>query len=140
MDEVLPKKIIIGKRELISNRGRDSLGDEKVKPKSYSYWCFTCKRKVRANDIIREQVQLKREPSTTRNFEGESEPLKGRYIVICPFCGTKIRRNYKVWCNFCKRIVKASELVLHRTIDGRNIHLCPYCRLERTPKKEKPVL
>jgi len=139
MDELLPKKIIIGKLKVISQIGRDFLGDEKEKPKSYSYWCFTCKRKVRAEDVIREQVQPKREQTTKQSLKEESVPKKGRYIIKCPFCGTKIRRNYKVWCNFCKRIVKASELILHRTIDGGIIHQCPYCRLEKTPRKEKPV-
>ncbi len=139
MNELLPKKIIKGICKLISQRERDSLGDEKVKPKSYRYWCFTCKRKVQAEDVIREQVQLKREPTTIQSLKGENEPKRGRQIIICPFCNTKIRRNYKVWCPYCQRIVKASELILHRTIDGEIIHLCPYCRLEKTPKKEKPI-
>ncbi|MFQ5820369.1 MAG: hypothetical protein ACE5I5_10310 [Candidatus Heimdallarchaeota archaeon] len=115
------------------------MGDEKVKPKSYSYWCFTCKRKVRAEDVIREQAQLKREPATTQSFEGENKPKKGRQIIICPYCGTKIRRNYKVWCLYCQRIVKASELILHRTIDGRIVRICRFCGLEKTFRKEKPV-
>jgi len=110
------------------------LSDEQVKPHRYSYWCFKCKRKVPADEIIREMLKAEKEYS-----EKSSENEIKRTIPVCPYCETRIKRNYKVWCNYCERTVKASELILHRTLLGKTIHLCPYCGFDRATKEKKDV-
>ena len=96
-------------------------------PHSYSYYCFKCKRKISADDVIRDIDTNRKEndQKSTKQGSNYSPP-------ICPICKTRIKRNYKVWCSFCERIVKSSDLIRHRTLDGNEIRLCPHCGWDKT--------
>ena len=108
------------------------MSDEPERSPRYSYWCFKCKRKIPA-------AEIKREPfvGTKENSESSVDSENIRTVPVCPYCDTRIKRNYKVWCNYCERTVKASELILHRTLLGDITHLCPHCGSDKPIKEKK---
>ena len=109
------------------------MGDEQERRQSYRYWCFNCKRRVSTEDIIRKLLA-----EGERSKDSASTTEKGYLAPYCPYCGAQIKRNYKIWCPYCQRTAKASELILHRTLDNRIIRLCPHCGLDRPKKPEYP--
>lgn len=67
-----------------------------------------------------------------------SKPAKYRvtYVggstYVCEKHKPRKKRNYTLWCPWCERRYKKEEQIINRTLDGKKVRLCPFCRLLRT--------
>lgn len=49
------------------------------------------------------------------------------------------KRNWTLWCPFCKRRYSKNRGVRHRTVEGREILLCPHC-IKGTPPRNIHII
>lgn len=51
---------------------------------------------------------------------------------VCEKHKPRKKRNYTLWCPWCKRRYKKDDQIINRTLDGKVVRLCPLCRLVRS--------
>lgn len=58
---------------------------------------------------------------------------EGGSTYVCEKHKPRKPRNYTLWCPWCERRYKKEEQIVNRTLDGKKVRLCPFCRLLRHP-------